>query len=305
MALRDLPFAKWEGCGNDYLFVDLRGSSRERIEAVVELAPEISQAWSDRRAGIGADGLVLLLNEPEADLRLAMWNADGSRGAVCGTALRCTTAILAKERGGAAHLRLASDAGFHATRVDHHSHGIFRTAVDLGRPSFDAAAIPFDSDRAPGASDGATTPFRVRLPIGTARSEGMVLSMGNPHLIVPVDVDPADLDLETLGPPLESADYFPDRANVSFAQVVDSDSIVQRTYERGTGETLSCGSGACAAVVALTSSGQLERGREVSVRMPGGKLGVEWLESGEVWLSGPAKEVFTGRADLPLLAGSH
>ena len=172
---------------------------------------------------------MLLLNEPEADLRLAMWNADGSRGAVCGTALRCTTAILAKERGGAAHLRLASDAGFHATRVDHHSHGIFRTAVDLGRPSFDAAAIPFDSDRAPGASGGATSPFRVRLPIGTARSEGMVLSMGNPHLIVPVDVDPADLDLDTLGPPLESADYFPDRANVSFARVVNSDSIVQRT----------------------------------------------------------------------------
>lgn len=298
--LEDLPFTKWQGCGNDYLFVDLRGSAAERIDQVVERAPAIARAWSDRRFGIGSDGLVLLLSEPEADLRLLMWNADGSRGAVCGTALRCATAMLADERGGSAiHLRLASDVGFHATRVERDLFGQPRAAIELGTPRFAAVEIPFRPDQAPVTSGGDDRPYFVRVPVGEIEADGAVLSMGNPHLVVRVEQDPSSLDLARLGPPLESAACFPDRANVSFVELRSPTELAQRTFERGTGETLSCGSGACAAVVALTSTGLLERGPEIAVRMPGGTLGVRWAPEGELWLSGPTAEVFTGRAALP------
>ncbi|MEO0651904.1 MAG: diaminopimelate epimerase, partial [Planctomycetota bacterium] len=153
--VRDLPFAKWQGCGNDYLFVDLRGATRERIAAVEDLAPNLASAWSHRRFGIGSDGLVLLLADNEVDLRLAMWNADGSRGAICGTALRCATAMLAEERGGyAAHLRLASDAGLHSTRVERDLYGELRASVEIGPPRFAATDVPFDPDLAPTVTGG-------------------------------------------------------------------------------------------------------------------------------------------------------
>ena len=298
--MRDLPFAKWQGCGNDYLFVDLRGAGPERVDSVVERAPELSRAWSHRRFGIGADGLVLLLSEPEADMRLAMWNADGSRGAICGTALRCATSLLALERGGGAlHLRLASDVGFHSTRIERGDTGDWLPSVEMGAPSFDALSIPFDPERAPVVGGGGDRPFLVRVPLARTEVDGAVLSLGNPHLIVDAPSALEALDLEQLGPPLEGADCFPDRANVSFVQVQGPSEIALRTFERGSAETLACGSGACSAVVALTAAGKLERDAQITARMPGGALGVRWTSDGEVWLSGPTRRVFTGRAPLP------
>ncbi|MEO0652434.1 MAG: diaminopimelate epimerase, partial [Planctomycetota bacterium] len=142
-------------------------------------------------------------------------------------------------------------------------------------------------------------PWRVRVPFGGREWDGAVLSVGNPHLIVRIEDDPATLPLASIGPPLESAECFPDRANVSLVQQTAESALAMQTYERGTGVTLSCGSAACAAVVAFTDADLLPHNREIDVRTPGGNLGVRWSSSGALWLSGPAHEVFTGRAPLP------
>ena len=159
--------------------------------------------------------------------------------------------------------------------------------------------MPFDPDLAPAVTGGEDRPWRVRVPFGGREWDGAVLSVGNPHLIVRIEDDPRTFNLSSIGPPLESAECFPDRANVSLAHQTAESALVMQTYERGTGVTLSCGSAACAAVVAFTDAELLPPNREIEVRTPGGRLGVRWSSSGALWLSGPAREVFTGRAPLP------
>jgi diaminopimelate epimerase len=302
----DLPFTKWEGCGNDYLFVDLRGASGERIEQRLAAAPTLARRLCDRRFGVGADGLVLVLSDPEADLRLAMWNADGSRGAICGTALRCAASLLADERGArAALLRLASDVGFHGARLERNLFGEPRVAVEIGAPRFATAAIPFLPERVLSLGAGAQfragdegVPGRLSLELEGHELDGAVLSMGNPHLVLRTDRPPAEFDVPRWAAPLERAACFPDRANVTFAYLRPDGELEQRTFERGSGETLSCGSAACATVVAFSAAGWVPRAGEIKVHVAGGALGVHWTPGGEVWLSGPAQRVFTGRVAI-------
>jgi diaminopimelate epimerase len=289
-----VAFSKWHGAGNDYVFVEPATLDESVATTLRERAPEIATRISARRTGIGSDGLVLLERDPACDARLVMFNSDGSRGRLCGTALRCAAEGLRRgrffgaERRDVRSLVLASDAGLHDVRFER---GV---EVALGKPRFAADAIPLQIDAVRVFDAGGDGPWQIGLEAGGEAWEGLALSMGNPHLVLPLVHDPGELDVERLGPPLERHAAFPERVNASFVHLCDDGTLRQRTFERGSGETLSCGSGAAAAVVALTHLLGLSRDRAMRVAMPGGELGVRYTSEGMVWLSGPVECAFEG-----------
>ena len=264
MAVR---FTKMEGAGNDYVYVDAI-----RDEFDVERAPEIARRWSDRHFGIGADGLIVLQRGARAPVRMLMWNADGSRGAMCGNGLRCL-ARLAFDHGHvtASAFDVESDSGVH--RCELLESGDVRTAmgnVRCGPPvSIEIAG------------------YLVELVPGDA---------GNPHAVLFVD-DLEKVDVRGLGAALQHHRAFPGGVNVEFVQVVGRDILVQRTFERGSGETLACGTGAAVVVTAARQRGLASTG-PVDVRLRGGTLRVTGEGAG-LAIEGPARTVFRGEADLP------
>ena len=262
-----VPFTKMEGLGNDYIFVDAITTPMPLARAA-----ELARRWSDRHFGIGADGLILLLAGDTAPVRMAMWNADGSRGAMCGNGLRCL-ARLAFERG---HVRergfdVETDAGPRHCEVL--ASGCVRTAmgdVRCGAP--------------------------VVLEVGGTRLRVIPGDAGNPHAVTFVDdVDRAPVG--ELGSLLQTHSAFPGGVNVEFVQVEAPDRLRQRTFERGSGETLACGTGAAVAVVAARSEGLAGAG-SVVVRLRGGDLRI--LGTGtSLAIEGPARTVFHGEVELP------
>ncbi|WP_419192109.1 diaminopimelate epimerase [Engelhardtia mirabilis] len=282
-----VPIERWNGCGNAFQILDLRGRSAKIVSGTIARAPDLARRAAAPERGAGVDGLVLMLDEPGADVRTAMWNPDGSRGAICGNALRCITHWIADERAAATvALEMVSDVGRHPARARRDGQGHWHAEVRLGRASFDAESLPLDTGHGSVVAQSAGGPWRVAVDLDSERREGLALSVGNPHLIVPLEGPPTDVDVVRHGASLERSAAFPDRVNVSFVQVVSPTELRQRTFERGAGETLACGSGACASVVALTTTGTLERGAQVTVHMAGGDLGVTWTRDGELWLSG-------------------
>ncbi len=291
-----VPFLKLHGAGNDYLFIELEEASPEVVELMVAAGPDWARRFSPRRTGVGADGIVFVLPDENADARLVMFNADGSRGRLCGNALRLVAwRLFEGPRRGAPEVLLASDAGLHAARPGTDPLGRPEPRVNLGRPRFDAQEIPLDPSAlrvfGGGASEG---PWQVGLQAGPSAWEGLVLSVGNPHLVLPLAHDPRELDLATLGPPLESHPAFPQRVNVNFVQVDERGTLHLRTFERGSGETSACGSGAAASAVALSHLLDLERDLPLRVQMAGGELVVRYDSEGGVWVAGPVAEVFRG-----------
>lgn len=299
-----IPFSKWHGAGNDYVFVELSRVPSATAHRLIEMAPALARRLSAQHTGIGADGLVLLDVDAGVDLRLLMFNGDGSRGALCGNALRCAATGLHRGHFGAAAGResyqLASDSGVHAARITpgDSPEDPARATVAIGRPRFEAERIPMDPSRTRVFSEGGSTPWEIALDAAGEIWEGLALSMGNPHLVLPLVHSPAELDLDVLGPPLEAHPAFPERVNASFVRLAEDGAIEQRTFERGSGETAACGSGACASVVALTYLLDLPLGLEQRVRMPGGELRVTIAEDGMVWLGGPVELVFWGHFEL-------
>lgn len=279
-----LRFTKMHGLGNDYVYVST-------FDQVVPDPPSLARAVSDRHRGIGSDGLILVAPPavPDADVRMVMYNVDGSRGQMCGNGLRCV-AKLAYERGLARRnpLRVQTDRGVLTLDLTLVGGRVTEVRADMGPPILDpqripvalpgklAVDVPLPAD-APGAAQG------LRLT---------AVSMGNPHgvLFVP---DAAAVPLEEWGPQLERHPLFPERANIHFAQVLAAGRVRMVTWERGSGITQACGTGAAAVCVAgvLTS----RSGRAVTVELPGGELRIVWDEaSGHVFMTGPATEVFTG-----------
>ena len=294
--VQTIPFTKLEGCGNDYLFVELTQLPEGVAADLVEHAPVLTARWCHRRFGIGADGLVVFEPTDRALARMRMWNADGSPGVLCGNALRCLAKLLG-ERAEHAHLErfaLESECGVHAIEVTRDEGRVVWSEVELGTPSFEPESIPFDASRAEVLDRDADGPIPVRIEALGERWEGLVLSMGNPHIVLPLDRSPDELPLEQLGPALERHPAFPDRVNVGLVHLDETGELHARTWERGSGETLACGSSACAMAVGLTALGAIERGLEVNVHMPGGRLTARWSHAGAVLLSGPAREVFRG-----------
>jgi diaminopimelate epimerase len=262
-----LPFTKMEGLGNDYVHLD---GIRHRVP--LEHAAELARRWSDRHFGIGADGLIVLLPGTSAPVRMAMWNADGSRGAMCGNGLRCLA-------------RFAHDAGHLRERR-------FRVDTDAGVRAIELLG---DGEVRVGMGEVVVQP-PCRLPVGARELELTVGDAGNPHAVCFVaDVDAADV--QGIGQALQQHAAFPDGVNVEFVTVVGPDRLRQRTFERGSGETLACGTGAAVAVAAARAAGHLAS-EAVHVVLRGGVLRV-CGDGPALAIEGPARSVFTGEIEVP------
>lgn len=274
-----IPFTKMHGCGNDYVYVD--GFHHTVTDPVA-----MAKAVSDRRFGVGSDGLILILPSDKADVRMRMWNADGSEAEMCGNGIRCV-AKLAYERGLApkrARLTAETGAGVLTLDLGVKDGQVETVTVDMGLPRLDRAQVPML-----GAA-GRVVDEEIRAGDRTFRVTA--LSMGNPHCVTYVD-DAKAFPVATYGPLLETHPAFPRRTNVEFVEVRSRGEVVQRTWERGAGETWACGTGAAAVCVAGVLTGRTDR--EVLVHLLGGDLRLAWPEGGGVRKTGPAVIVFEGR----------
>ena len=292
--MRKIAFTKMEGCGNDYVYLD--GFSEDLRLAEGDI-PSLARAVSDRHYGVGSDGLVLILpptSPDSADLRMRMFNADGSEAEMCGNASRCVgrfawehaltdrPVIRLETLAGVKLLQRVDDAGGCPSRV----------CVDMGTPELARQRIPVRPD----TTSDPESPC-IGQPIRVLDREWAVtcVSMGNPHAVVFVD-DVDSLDLPVVGPAFEHHPWFPSRTNTEFVQLMDTGHVRMRGWERGAGETLACGTGACAAVVAAVANGMCEKGRDVTVRAAGGDLVVNYTDE-KITLTGDAKLVYTGEAE--------
>ena len=279
-----MNFTKMHGLGNDYIYIN---GFDQPVDDPAELAVRVS----DRHFGVGGDGLVLILPSEEADVRMRMFNADGSEGMMCGNAIRCV-AKYAHQRGLATMNPVRVETASGVKVIDKVIDGDLVTGatVDMGEPILVPADVPV-------AIDGQTD-----APIVDLSSEGLAempapvamtcVSMGNPHVVVYCD-DVDAVPLTEVGPVLETAAIFPDRINVHYVEVVGPGEVKMRTWERGSGITLACGTGASAVCVAGVLAGK--SGRNVLVHLPGGDLEIEWREeNNRVYMTGPATEVFDG-----------
>jgi diaminopimelate epimerase len=268
-----LPFVKMEGAGNDYVFVD-------GIRHAFPLArgPELARAWSDRHFGIGGDGLIVLLAGDGAPVRMLMFNADGSRGAMCGNGLRCL-AILAREHGHVATDRfaVATDAGVRRVELLRQAGIVLGARTEMGDVKVAAAPRTI-----------AVAGREVTYWAGDA---------GNPHAVVFVDGDVETFPVVEVGAAMQRHAAFPDGVNVEFVRVEPDGTLWQRTFERGSGETMACGTGAAVAALAAVRT-QRVRGPEVQVRLRGGVLAVRVGGAGEIVVAGPARVAFVGEVEL-------
>ena len=274
-----MKFTKMHGAGNDYIYVDC-------FEQPIQADPaSLARTMSDRHFGVGADGLILICPAEGADAEMRMFNADGSYAEMCGNGIRCVAkyvhdyglasgdTLSIMTAGKRYDLQLILKAG----KVD-------RVRVDMGEPILKAAAIPTTLPGDP--------PIDVPLEIGGRRPAVTCVSMGNPHCVTFVD-DVTDELVLGLGPKIETDSRFPKRTNVEFVQVLNRETVRQRTWERGSGETWACGSGACAVCVAGVLTGRTER--RITSKLLGGDLQLEWSEGdNHIYMTGPAVEVFTG-----------
>ncbi|MCM1453967.1 MAG: diaminopimelate epimerase [bacterium] len=273
-----MTFTKMHGLGNDYIYIDcMAGEVADPAALAVEM--------SDRHTGVGGDGIILILPSEVADFRMRMFNADGSEGKMCGNASRCIAKYV-YEAGltDKAIITLDTLSGVKTLSMDIRQGRVEAVTVDMGMPQIDAAAVPVLTDK----------PSLVGEPVMTSAGEVTLtaVSMGNPHGVTFL-ADPDSADVHGLGRELECHPMWPDRANIEFAAVTDPTHIRMRVWERGSGETRACGTGACATVVAAVLAGLTER--EVTVSLPGGDLEIEWGDDGHVYMKGPAETVFTGQ----------
>lgn len=283
-----MKFTKMHGCGNDYIYVN---GFTEKVPA--EKKPELARSLSDRHFGIGADGLIFINPSQEADFEMEMYNADGSRAEMCGNGIRCVakyvydkgltrkTAVTVASAGAVKQLELSVENG-----------KVKKVRVNMGRPELQADKIPVLGTK------GQVLKERfVNEPVeaGGRTYRMTCVSMGNPHAVVFVE-DTERLDIEAVGPLLENHRRFPRRINAEFVKVLDEGMIQMRVWERGSGETLACGTGCCAAVAACVLNGLT--GCHVTVKLLGGELEIEWdREADLIYMTGPAETVFEGEID--------
>lgn len=273
-----IKFTKMHGIGNDYIYINCMESTPERLS---ELAVEMS----DRHFGVGGDGIVLICPSDKADFRMRMFNNDGSEARMCGNASRCIARYV-HDHGLTDHQRISLEtlSGIKVLSLNMDADGeVGSVTVDMGEPEFTPSVIPVrhDGER------------MIEMPVATSCGDVKItaVSMGNPHGVVFVDrID--DVDFDRLGPELERHAIWPDRANIEFLEIISPDEARMRVWERGTGETLACGTGACASAVAAVLTGRC--GRRITIHLRGGDLSIEWAENGHVFMTGSATEVFKG-----------
>ncbi len=274
-----MKFTKMQGLGNDYVYVNC---FKEKIDN----PPELARRISDRHFGVGSDGLIMINPSDKADFEMEMYNADGSRGEMCGNGIRCVakyvydygltdkTHISVETLGGIKYLDLTVEEG-----------KVKMVKVDMGKPELEPLKIPVKA-----SGDKA-----VDEPILVGGNEYRMtcVSMGNPHAVIFIGCDVREFPLEEIGPKFENHERFPNRVNTEFVRVIDRRTAEMRVWERGSGETLACGTGACAVAVACALNGFTED--EVTVRLLGGDLQIRWdREKDTVFMTGPAEVVFDG-----------
>jgi diaminopimelate epimerase len=273
-----MKFTKMHGIGNDYIYVN-------GFEEQIDHPAEVARAVSDRHFGIGSDGLILILPSTQADFRMRMFNADGSEAQMCGNGIRCLAKYV-YDRGMTQKttIQVETLAGVLALQL-FPSHGVVeKVCVKMGEPRLERAQIPMQGP--------AGRVLREPLVVDGTTFEVTAVSMGNPHCIVFVD-DPQTFDVTSWGPRFEHHPAFPEGVNTEFVQVLDAQTFSMRVWERGSGETLACGTGASAVAVACHLTGRT--GRRVTGHLRGGSLELEWNEAdNQVYMTGPAVEVFNG-----------
>lgn len=278
-----MKFTKMQGAGNDYVYVNC-------FEEKVENPAELAQKVSNRNFGIGSDGLILIMPSTVADVRMRMFNSDGSESEMCGNGIRCV-AKYAYDHGLVANKEITAETGAGILTLQlfaNAANKIDRVRVNMGEPRLVRSEIPMLGDAASRVVDE---------PLNILHSTFRItcVSMGNPHCVIFVD-DVEDFPVEKYGPLIENHEMFPRRTNVEFVQVISRTEVRQRTWERGAGETLACGTGASAVTVACVLNGLTER--RIVNHLSGGDLEMEWPENGPVFMTGPAVQVFTGEIDL-------
>ncbi len=281
-----MKFDKMHGIGNDYVYVDaFREEIADRAKAAVVL--------SDRHFGIGSDGLILICPSERADFRMEMYNADGSRGKMCGNGIRCVGKYV-YDHGmtDKTELRIETDAGDRYLKLFVEGGKVSAVRVDMGSPVLEPSAVPVSGDFAAGRERLIDVPLQVD---GREYAVSCV-SMGNPHCVIFMDQDIGELNLEQTGPSFETHPAFPEQVNTEFINRVDEHTISMRVWERGSGETMACGTGACAAAAAAILSGRCES--PVKVQLLGGDLEIEWNGRDSVYMTGTATTVFTGEVNM-------
>ena len=278
-----MKFTKMHGTGNDYIYVN---GFEEKLENPSEAAVKLR----DRRFGIGSDGLILILPSDVADCRMEMFNADGSIGKMCGNGIRCVAKYV-YDRGLVKKdvLRVETRSGVKTLQLRVEDGKVASVRVNMGQPELDPEKIPvlFSKDR--------MVDEEVYTPSGNVWRVTCV-SMGNPHAVIFVD-DVEGLNLPAIGPEMEKHAMFPERANIEFAQVTGPHEVQMRVWERGSGETLACGTGACACAVASVLTGKTDR--DVTVHLRGGDLHIFWdPDTDDVYMEGPAAFVFDGTVEI-------
>ncbi len=274
-----MKFTKMQGAGNDYIYVN---AFEERVEDPAKTARLVS----DRHFGVGADGLVCICPSENADFFMDIYNADGSRAKMCGNAIRCVAKYV-YDRGMTDKTEIAIEtlSGIKTVKVFTEGGKVTAARVNMGAPILAAREIPttFDGD------------FVVsqKLTIDETDYAVTCVSMGNPHCVLFVD-DVEGLELEKIGPRFEHHERFPDRINTEFVRTITPTEFDMRVWERGSGETLACGTGACASAVASVLNGRAERDTDIRVNLRGGQLVIRWSKNGDVYMTGPAEEVFSG-----------
>ena len=274
-----MRFTKMHGAGNDYVYVNCFD------EPVPRDIPTTAIAISDRHTGVGGDGLVLIGPSEVADARMRMFNADGSESEMCGNAIRCVAKYVS-DRGIARkpELKIETGRGVLTMQLFTGRDGkVEQVTVNMGAPILESARIPTTLPGDP--------PRNAKLEVAGMSIDVTCVSMGNPHCVTFVDEVHDDWVLR-VGPQIEHHPAFPRRVNAEFIQVVSPDEFIMRVWERGSGETMACGTGACASAVAGVLTGRTNR--TVTAHLRGGDLKLEWAASGEVFMTGPATEVFSG-----------
>ena len=279
-----MKFTKMHGCGNDYIYVD---GSKEQIPA--EDKPELVKRLSDRHFGIGGDGVIFINPSKEADFEMEMYNMDGTRAEMCGNGIRCVAKfVYDKGLTDQRTVSIVSCGKVKYLELNVENGKVSTVKVNMGAPVLKASDIPVIADGEEVISE--------QIEVGGEIYKMTCVSMGNPHAVVFVD-DVASLPLEKIGPLFENHARFPKRINTEFVKVLDSETIEMRVWERGTGETLACGPGACASVAACILNGLT--GEEVTVKLLGGNLQIRWDRSENlVYMTGPASTVFEGEIEL-------
>ncbi len=279
-----MKFTKMHGAGNDYIYINC-------FEEKVDNPEQTAIKLSDRHFGVGGDGIILICPSETADFRMDMYNADGSRGKMCGNATRCVAKyVYDNGMTDKNEIDLETLSGIKHIKMTVKNNVVVSATVNMGAPITKPEDIPV-------SLEGDIVLGRV---INIAEQDFAItcVSMGNPHCVTFV-ADPDNMDLPKIGPLFENNPIFPDRINTEFVSVLDANTLKMRVWERGSGETLACGTGACATVAAAVLNGYCEKDKDIKLKLKGGELVIRWdSKSNDIFMTGPAVTVFTGKTEI-------